>query len=293
MKKFKFSEKKRLKPTLEGTKLAYSAGQIAKYKKKLQALVKRMADETNRKVFLLFNSGTAEEYYEQQEQAAAMDASIASSARILMNKLTRKFEKLFADAAKPLAENMVKGNAKASKDSLNRSLKELSGGVTINANIIPAGMKEVAKAAIAENISLIKSIPSDYMKQINGAVTRAIVSGGDLKLLAKELKKYDGMTERRAKNIATDQVRKTYNAINKQRMQAVGIKQFMWLHSGGGQNPREDHIEMDGNIYSFDDLPVIDKKTGERGVPGQAINCRCTMKPIYEFDEEELENDEK
>jgi uncharacterized protein with gpF-like domain len=44
---------------------------------------------------------------------------------------------------------------------------------------------------------------------------------------------------------------------------------------------------MDGKIFSFDDLPIIDRKTGERGIPGQAINCRCTMTPVYEFDSED------
>jgi uncharacterized protein with gpF-like domain len=30
-------------------------------------------------------------------------------------------------------------------------------------------------------------------------------------------------------------------------------------------------------------LPVIDPRTGERGIPGQAINCRCVMRPLVEF----------
>jgi uncharacterized protein with gpF-like domain len=48
---------------------------------------------------------------------------------------------------------------------------------------------------------------------------------------------------------------------------------------------------MDGNVYSFDDPPIIDKNTGERGIPGQAINCRCFMVPVIEFeDEEEIKN---
>jgi len=40
-------------------------------------------------------------------------------------------------------------------------------------------------------------------------------------------------------------------------------------------------------IFSFDDLPVIDRRSGERGIPGQAINCRCRMAPVIEFDNDE------
>ena len=38
---------------------------------------------------------------------------------------------------------------------------------------------------------------------------------------------------------------------------------------------------MDGNICRYDDLPVIDERTGERrGIPGQAINCFTANKSI-------------
>ena len=44
---------------------------------------------------------------------------------------------------------------------------------------------------------------------------------------------------------------------------------------------------LNGGIFDFDNLPVIDEKTGERGIPGQAINCKCRMRPIVEFEKGE------
>jgi SPP1 gp7 family putative phage head morphogenesis protein len=266
--------------TIEGMRLAYNIGYQRLYVKQLKSLVDRMTRETNKKILFLFNSSTAKEFM-------AMDESLASQARILMNALTNKFNFLFTDKSKPLSEKMVKDQAKYSKQILAQSLKKLSNSVTINANLITTTpkLKEIAKASIAENISLIKSIPQEYMQKVRGSVMRAINSGGDLKILNQSLKKYDVMTERRAKNIAEDQTRKAYNSINSVRMQSVGIKKFKWLHSGGGQHPRAAHMAMNGEIFSFDDLPVIDEHTGERGIPGQAINCRCTMNPVIEFSE--------
>src|SRR5690606_26092523 len=136
-----------------------------------------------------------------------------------------------------------------------------------------------------ENVSLIKSIPEKYFTDVTGSVMRSITTGQGIKDLITQIEKYDGITERRAKNIALDQTRKAYNMINKQRMMTAGFKKFKWLHSGGGQHPRKDHIAMNGNVYSFDDLPVIDKKTGERGIPSQLINCGCVMQPVYEFED--------
>ena len=70
-------------------------------------------------------------------------------------------------------------------------------------------------------------------------------------------------------------------------MEKLGLKKFEWLHSGGGHHPRPDHVAMSGNIYSFTSLPIIDSKTGERGIPGQAINCKCVMRPVIEFEQGE------
>jgi SPP1 gp7 family putative phage head morphogenesis protein len=182
---------------------------------------------------------------------------------------------------------MVEGAQKASATSLHSSLEQLSGGLSLKTSVIPAGMEEVAQATVYENVQLIKSIPSQYLDDVFGSVMRSITTGGGLADLIPAIRKYDGITDRRAKNIALDQTRKAYNSINKQRLMAVGIKKFRWSHSAGGQTPRQDHIAMDGKIFSFDDLPIIDRKTGERGIPGQAINCRCTMTPVYEFDSED------
>lgn len=278
--------------TLRGTQLNYNASQQAKYVRALNALVKQMTAETRKQVTKLFNGEIADDFFEQQEQAAAMDASIASKARVLMNKLTDKFTQLFATKAKPLADTMVDGAAEVSKSTLHTSLKQLSGGLSLKTGVVPEGMEDVASASVSENVSLIKSIPDQYFKDVTGAVMRSITTGNGLADLIPAIQKYDGQTSRRAKNLALDQTRKAYNSINKQRMQAIGVKQFEWVHSGGGQHPRRSHIAMSGNIYSFDNLPVINQEQVDagyegpvRGIPGQAINCKCTMVPVINFDE--------
>lgn len=269
---------------IEGTRLAYDAKRQMLYRKKLRSLTDRMTKEVNKKVLSLFRSNAAEEFKEEQEILSAMDESISSMSRILMNKLTNKWQQIFASHSKDYAEQMVKGELVASNKSLTRSLKSMSVDVTLTSSFIPKNIKEIAKAAIAENIGLIKSIPDEYMQKITGTVMRAITSGGNIQLLQKTLSKYEGITERRVKNIADDQTRKAYNSINAQRMMDVGVKKFMWIHSGGGQKPRQEHIELNGKIFSFDDPPIIDSKTGERGLPSVLVNCACTLKPIFEFE---------
>ncbi len=274
---------RQFRPTasLRGTTLNYNAGIQTRYDAKLQRLVNYMAAETENKIKALYKKSYAKKYF-------AQDASISSQARILMNELFDRFTKIFDERAKPMAESMVKESTKASASVLNSSLRELSGGLSIKTKFMTGPLKDIAKAVVSENVSLIKSIPQQYLTQIEGAVMRSITTGQGLKDLIPYLEKQKGVTKRRAKNIALDQTRKAYNGINRSRMETIGIREFEWLHSGGGQHPREEHIEMSGNIYSLDDPPVIDSKTGERGFPGDAINCKCTMRPIVSFEKGKL-----
>lgn len=263
--------------TFVGERLHYPAGVADRYRKRLSALTERMTREVTRAVRELFDTDHAAAHF-------GTDASIGSQARILLNALSAKFQALFAQAAQPMAEQMVDGAAKASSSSLHSSLEKLSGGLSLKTNVGNPILDNIYKASVAENVSLIKSIPQQYIDKVQGAVMRSITTGNGLSDLIPALAQYEGQTHRRAELIALDQTRKAYSSINKGRMQAIGIKKFMWHHSGGGAHPREDHVEMDGEIFSFDDPPVIDQRTGERGIPGQAVNCRCVASPIFDFE---------
>ncbi len=263
-------------PTFKGQQLHPPASVSERYVRALSSLTAQMTAQVTREVRRLFDTDAASAHFGE-------DSTIASQSRILLNSLADRFNDLFAKKARALAEQMVDGSAKASASTLHSSLEKLSGGLSLKTSIENPNLVNIYKASVAENVSLIKSIPQQYIDKVQGAVMRSITTGNGLQDLVPALETYEGMTHRRAKNIALDQTRKAYNSINRGRMQGIGIKKFQWHHSGGGAHPREDHIEMDGNIYSFDELPVIDKSSGERGIPGQAPNCKCTMSPVFEF----------
>lgn len=300
MKKLSLTKKRekwiapRKEAVLRGKPLFYNASQEEKYRKAILSLVREMAKHTKISVRDLFKSEVAEEFIEQQKRAAAMDESITTRAKKMMEKLTASFVGLFASKANGIAKAMLEGSKQTSAVSLSSSLKTLSGGVSLETNITPKGMEDVVRAMVQENVSLIKSIPEEYLKNVNGAVMRNITTGGSVGDITKEIQKFDGGTERRARNIALDQTRKAYNNVNKLRMQSLGVGKFRWIHTGSGQHPRKSHEALDGQIFSFDNLPVINKEQVDggyegavRGIPGQAINCRCIMEPIIEFEDGE------
>jgi SPP1 gp7 family putative phage head morphogenesis protein len=174
----------------------------------------------------------------------------------------------------------------ASSASLHQSLKELSGGVSLSTRTIPKPAIEILKAGVAENVALIRSIPDQYFLKIQGEVMRNIQRGDGSAGVLAAIEHIGVVTTKRAELIARDQTSKATTNLNAARMKGLGIRKFEWLHSSGGKEPRKLHVEMSGNIYSLDDPPIIDDNTGERGLPGQLINCRCVMRPVLEFGEE-------
>jgi SPP1 gp7 family putative phage head morphogenesis protein len=283
--------------TLRGTPLIVNASLQAKYVRALKKLTLQMTKETKEQVAKLFRGELADNYFTIQKEAAsavAMDASLTSQAKKLMNKLTAKFTQLFNSSASSLAERMLNGTLTSTSTTLHTSLKQLSGGLSLKTGVVPSGMEDVSKSIVNENVQLIKSIPQEYLNDVSGAVFRSITTGAGIATLIPELSKYAGISDRRVKLMALDQTRKAYNTIAKQKMINIGVGQFEWLHSAGGQKPRQSHIAMTGNVYSFDDLPIINQEqvdrgyeAPERGIPGQAINCRCKMIPVIPLDSED------
>jgi SPP1 gp7 family putative phage head morphogenesis protein len=253
---------------LRGTKLNFPSGVQVKYQQRLSALTAQMTAQTTRDLQRLFHARGPN----------------AAAARIVTNALTDKFVDLFARHAKPAAQAMLDNALRASTTQLHGSLKELSGGLSLKTSAINPELRNVISASVTDNVNLIKSIPTEYLNDVKGAVMRSITHNGGLSELIPALKQYEMITHRRANMIAMDQTRKVYNNINASRMQTLGVKKFEWVHSGGSQKPRPLHQSMNGKIYSFDKLPVIDEDTQETGIPGQAINCRCTMIPVIEFE---------
>lgn len=236
-------------------------------------LIERMTREVVHEIMLTFR---------QPEYGYAQDASIASATRILLNKMQQKYDKLFADAAPKIAETMVDQVDNNSGATLSESVKDMTGGFALSTDILTGDLDEVIKSSVSMNVALIKSVPITYLKDVYGETLRAIQSGRGIADLQPALEAYGVQRTNWAKNTAMDQVRKAYSGITRERMLAIGLTEYEWEHSGGSWHPRIYHRDvLAGQIFSFDDPPIIDERTGERGNPGDAIHCRCRMRPVF------------
>jgi SPP1 gp7 family putative phage head morphogenesis protein len=182
-----------------------------------------------------------------------------------------------------------KTEGQSAKD-LGKSLKKISGGLTIDTSQISGNTRDNIIASADQASSLIKSIGPQYTTQVKEAVARSITDSSstfeELQSNIQSMLKDRYKTQKnKALNVAKDQIKKSYSGITASRMQEIGAGTYIWRHSGGSQNPRDYHRDvLNGQTFSLDDPPIIDKKTGERGKPGDAIFCNCYMEPVISFE---------
>lgn len=266
---------------LKSQPLYYNVGVQVKYARAVNRMVKELIAAIETDLKIVFVTRKAKQFFSND----SVELNVSSAAFSALANIEKEFEKKFKEGAKPAVDDMWSQSLKTSEVALRADLKELTGGFLLDTSIIPASLSIKAKAILKDNVDRIVTMPSELLKNVRGAVTRSITNEKGLAYLIPELEKYSTRSLRHTELMALDQTRKAYSQINAERMKSVGVKKFRWIHSYGGRDPREDHIAMDGNIYSFDDLPIIDHNTGEIGLPGDAINCRCTMEPVIEFED--------
>ncbi len=255
-----------------------NAGIKSWYVKKLQALVKEMYKECNSRLGNI---------YKDLHFQITLDESISSQARIALNELSKKYYDKFSKESKKIVSGLLKKtNSFATRQFLS-AIKAMLGdgadGFTLSGSIISPEKEEVIKALLFENVSLIKSIPEEYFKQITGAVARSIENGEGIKYLVSTLKTYGVKTLRRAQLIAQDQTRKAHNTINLRNFQENGARKFKWLHSGGSRDPRKYHkYILNGQIFDIDKGAPSEKNKNVYIFPGQEPYCHCIMQIVLD-----------
>lgn len=255
----------------------YSAGDIAWYRSTLLREVRAMNQDVRRTVVAVFEDNPL------SSPEMANDANPVKLVRNALRNLASKWVNRFIDMATGVSDQLVERTTEATDRSLRASMRKE--GMTVNYQFTDA-MMERQEAIIAENVSLIKSIPEKYFTDVEGMVYRAVAKGGDRKQLDDELmqkfSQREGITRRRAEFIARDQVRKATSALAAVRQQAAGIKMGEWIHSAGQANPRHSHVKAGAERLEFD-LSKGAYLDGQWIMPGELPNCSCSWRPVLTF----------
>jgi SPP1 gp7 family putative phage head morphogenesis protein len=199
-------------------------------------------------------------------------SNIDKTLKAWSKKWTLKFNGLSLD----LSRKFVAKNFRYAETSMKAAFKKA--GFTVAFKPGRPAM-EAYRKVIAENVNLIKSIPQQYLTDVQSSVWSSVSAGGNMGTLSRKLHKNYEVTVKRAALIARDQNAKATATIENARRQQLGIKKAIWQHSAGGKEPRPSHVAMNGKEFDLS-KGMYDPDEKEWIFPGQLINCRCTSRSI-------------
>ena len=244
-----------------------NVGVAAEYRQLLERMILRMHESIT--YWLLAN-------YKANEPVVAQDAVPALELRRTLRRLMRRWNGHWNEAAPKLARYFALSTKKRSDKVLKKILKDA--GISVDF-VLSDAMRDVLHATVIQNVALIKSIPQQYLQQVEGIVMRSVQTGRDVGQLSKDLQKQFGVTKRRAALIARDQNQKATSALVRVRQLDLGIEEAIWLHSHAGKKPRPTHVAMNGKRYNIK-KGIWDSHEKKFVHAGELINCKCISKPI-------------
>lgn len=151
-------------------------------------------------------------------------------------------------------------------------------------NVIVPELTEFQKQEISktytENMQFfVKDWTQERIVKMREKVQEAALQGYRPDIVQKMLENEYGIGARKAKFLAQNETCIMLASYKKAKYVEMGFDQFIWRTIMDGKE-RELHKELNGTTWYYDDPPVIDERTGERGLPGQTYNCRCEAQPF-------------
>lgn len=238
-----------------------NAGLRKAYAGKLRSLVRQMAQDVAKEL---------EGLYRKVEPQIAKDARGESPAERLQ-KIIDRMRKKWEESTRDFAEDTADWFVRKTRDHVDRaqnSALRASGFEAFDLRFDKGQISQDAfDALVNANTSLIKSISSRYIQEVEGLVMRAVTDGRDVAGLKSELSKRYDITQRRADFIARDQCNKATEALCRANDLEVGVEQGEWIHVPGKHTSRETHKEMDGKKFDLK-KGLYDRDVGRYVLPG-------------------------
>lgn len=125
----------------------------------------------------------------------------------------------------------------------------------------------------------IKNWTEEQIIKMREVVGQMSIDGQSVKTIEDYLIKEFGVAQRKARSLARNESAIASTSYLVAKYKAEGFTTFKW-HTNIDGRERPLHKELNGQIFRFDNPPIIDERTGERGLPSQTYNCRCSFSPI-------------
>lgn len=134
------------------------------------------------------------------------------------------------------------------------------------------------KMKVKENVSLIKSMKSQFTDQLEKRVYHSISNGGGISDINRYLTQTARLTNNQASLIANDQTGSIIGQLDGYRSQRAGASGYIWQSMEDSRvRPRHQDLDQTFNQYN-------DSNSGDGGLlPGEPIRCRCVALPSFDI----------
>lgn len=231
----------------------YSQSAEAQYRRQLRKVADHSGD-------------IVDAYTDEDGNITDVDAMVASAS-------------LYAEAITPwankVAQTMINSVAKSNERYWKANSEKISIGLQ---QVFQTGsIAPQLQAMQAENVALIKSLPTQAAQRAKDLSQEAVTTGARADEVARQILDTKSVTKSRADLIARTEVAKTNGNITKARAKLVGASKYIWRTMEDGA-VRPSHAAVANEIFDFNTPPAIEGE-GNHG-PADYPNCRCYAEVI-------------
>ena len=197
------------------------------------------------------------------------------------SRTAQKIDQLIAEIQqKGLGPVSFAGEAGPILDSLQKQLKKTtSDSISVQPEFTPA-MAEEFKKSYTENLNLsIQKWSQESAERLRGKMQEGALAGFRAETLRSVVLSEKSISNRRAKFIARQETSLIVSKFREERYTDLGMPTYRWSTSHD-ERVREDHKDLNGRVFSWNDPSIVDRRTGRRANPGEDYGCRCVAKPI-------------
>jgi SPP1 gp7 family putative phage head morphogenesis protein len=191
----------------------------------------------------------------------------------------RRYSDLLTPWAESTASRMIASVNLSDQEAWRAHANEMSAELKQQLGNAPTG--EAVRALLAEQVTLIKSIPLEAAQRVHELTIKGLSESSRGASIEREILKSGEVAKSRARLIARTEIQRTATALTKVRAEHIGSIGYIW-RTTGDSDVRASHKQMNGKFVRWDSPPTLSDGTVTHA--GGIYNCRCFPEPVFPQD---------
>ncbi len=194
-----------------------------------------------------------------------------------IDKALKELEKIAGTGIEPTSLNKITDHI---LQDLDKQLKRTTGKEQEIPLAMSGYIEDELKTKYTENLNLyIKNWTDEAVVRLRGQIEENATQGYRAESMRQAIIAEYGVSAKKAKFLARQETGLMVANYREANYKEAGINFYQWSTSGD-QRVRDSHKELNGQIFSWSDPPIVDPLRGRRAHPGCDFGCRCVAVPV-------------